>query len=70
MARKLGGGMVRRQLCVQHDSPVPLDAVAAPGNKLGAAGAQALCPALGKLASLEILYLSGTCGDVQRRSTQ
>ena len=53
-----------------HESPVPLDAVAAQDNKLGPAGAEALRPALQKLPNLAELYLAGTCGDVQRRSTQ
>ena len=65
---KLGvWGVAMRQLCVQHDSPVPLDAVAAQGNNLGADGAEALRPALEKLTKLERLYLRGTCGDVQWR---
>ena len=49
---------------MQHDSPVPLDAVAAPDNDLGADGAKALRPALEKLPNLTHLGLSGTCGDV------
>ena len=52
---------------MQHDSPVPLDAVAAQGNNLGAAGVGALRPALEKLTKLEQLDLGGTCGDVQWR---
>ena len=52
---------------MQHESPVPLDV--APGNNLGATGAEALSPALEGLTSLEILNLSSTCGDVQRRSS-
>ena len=62
-------GVVMRQLCVQHDSPVSLDALATQGNKIGDAGAKALCPALSKLANLTELWLDGTCGDVQRRSS-
>ena len=62
VVRKLGVcGVARRQLCVQHDSPVPLDAVAAPANDLGADGAKALCPALEKLANLTFLYLDSEC---------
>ena len=53
---------------MQHDSPAPLDAVAAQDNKLGADGAAALLPALEKLTSLTSLGLLGTCGYVQRRS--
>ena len=55
---------------MQHRSPVSLDTVAAQDNNLGAAGAAALRPALEKLTKLKMLGLSGTCGDVQRRSTQ
>ena len=46
---------------MQHDSPVPLDAVAAPVNHLGADGAEALRPALEKLTKLEYLDLRGAC---------
>ena len=56
--------MVRRQLCVPHGSPVPLDDVAPPGNDLGAAGAKTLRPALGKLTNLTTLHLRGACGDM------
>ena len=52
---------------MQHDSPVPLDAVAAPENNLGPDGAEALRPALEKLTKLEDLNLASTCGDVQWR---
>ena len=58
-----------RQLCVQHDSPVSLAAVAAPGNNFGDAGAKALCPALEKLSKLKFLHFDRACGDVQRRSS-
>ena len=49
---------------------MPLDAVTVQGNNLGAAGAQSLRPALEKLRNLVSLDLNGTCGDVQRCSTQ
>ena len=55
---------------MQHDSPVSLDPVAAQGNRLKAAGVQALRPALEKLTKLTHLGLSGACGDVQWLSTQ
>ena len=57
-------GVVKQQVCVHHDSPVSLDAVAAQGNDLGAAGAEALRPALEKLEKLTGLWLRGTCGVV------
>ena len=41
---------------MQHDSPVPLDAVAAPDNNLGVAGVAALRPALEKLPNLANAY--------------
>ena len=63
-------GVVRWQLSAQHDPYVSIDTVASQGNELGAAGAEALLPALEKLTNLGYLYLAGTCGDVQRRSTQ
>ena len=53
-----------------HDSPVSLDAVAAQDNDLGPAGAEALRPTLEKLPNIKRLFLSSTCGDVQRRSAQ
>ena len=60
-------GLARRQLCVQHDSPVSLGAVATQDNNLWVDGAAALRPALEKLTQLTYLDLSGTCGDVQWR---
>ena len=63
-------GLATRDLRVQHDSPVSLHAIAATGNNLMAAGAAALCPALERLTNIAILNLGGTCGAVQRRSTQ
>ena len=56
-------GVVRGQVYVQHGSPMSFDAVAQ-GNDLGAAGAEALLPALEKLENLVSLDLNGTCGDV------
>ena len=55
---------------MQHDSPVPVDAFAAQDNNFRAAGMRALRPALEKLTKLDYLDLFGTCGDVQRCSTQ
>ena len=49
---------------MQHDSPVPLDVIAAQDNNIGAAGAKALRPALEKLTQLTRLDLNGACGDV------
>ena len=54
-------------LYAQHDSPLPLDTVAAQGNKFGTAGVQVLLPALKSLKKLTHLYLNGTCGDAQWR---
>ena len=44
----------------EHDSHMPPNVVAAQGNKLRAAGAEALRPALFKLPKLTRLYLYGT----------
>ena len=55
-------GVARRQLCMQHDSPVPLDAVAAQGNNVGSRGAKVLRIVLGKLTKITELWLDGTCG--------
>ena len=63
-------GLARRQLCVQHHSPVPLDAVAPQGNNNGPAGMRPLRPALEKMTNLTELGLSRTCGYVQQCSTQ
>ena len=49
---------------MQHDSPVPLDAVAAQDIDLRPDGVEVLRPALKKLGNLVWLDLSGACGDV------
>ena len=62
--------IVEAVILCQHDPPMPLRAYAAPDNKFGATGMNTLRPSLEKRAELAVLDLSGSCGDVQRRSTQ
>lgn len=64
------GGLARQQLVCSMTHPCPIDAFIVLGNGIGVAGVRVLRPALEKLTNLAYLDLGGTCGDVQRYSTQ